>query len=58
MREDHWRTEAEPFADLTDNHVPFRLTRVIPRWRRPLWHWAVLGFVLCVYAETLWMVLQ
>lgn len=48
----------QPFADLCDNHEPFRLTRVRPRWRRPLWHWAVLGFVLFCYGLGLWAVLQ
>ncbi len=39
----------EPFRDLSDDHVPFRLTRRIRRTRR-WWHWvlAAFSFTLCV----------
>jgi hypothetical protein len=47
----------QPFAPEEDRHVPFRLTRVrqmlpppmsLPSHRRPLWCWAVAGFVCYV----------
>lgn len=42
---------AEPFRDVADNHVPFRLERRIRRARR-WWHWVLAGFslTLCVYS--------